>query len=88
MTRRAAGLAQVFRVVENDVKVCQSGGKRFGLSVIFGICMTDRADGVFVIGKLRRVAARAGQMPGAFRRRGIVLALVAERARKTRVFRV
>ena len=50
--------------------------------------MTNRADRAFVIGKLRDVTARARQMTGQFRRRRIVRALVAKRARKTRVFGV
>ena len=47
--------------------------------------MTNRADGAFVIGKLCDVAARAGHMTGKLRRRGIILAFVAEGARETRV---
>ena len=51
-----------------------------------------RVDGVagraFIIGKLRRMTARARQMTGKFRSRRIVCALVAKGARKAGVFRV
>ena len=86
MTGRAVCLAQVLCVVENGIKAFQYG-KRFHRSG-FRIGVTNRADSVFVIGKLRRVTARARHMPDEFRCRRIVFALVTKRARKTRVFRV
>ena len=86
MTGRAICLAQVFGVIENSIKAFQCG-KRFHRSG-FRIRVTNRADSVFVIGKLRRVTARARHMSDEFRRRRIVFALVAKRARKTRVFRI
>ena len=86
VTGRAVSLAQMFRVVETDVKAFQSG-KWFHVSR-FRARVTNRADDAFIIGKLRRVTTGAGHMSGALRRRRIVLALVAERARKTRVLRV
>ena len=84
MAGRAVCLPQMFRVVKNDVKAFQSG-KRFYCRR-FCIRMTNRADRAFIIGELRRVTARARQMTGKFGCRRIVLALVAKRARKTRVF--
>ena len=86
MTRRAAGLPQMFRVVEHDVKALQNG-KRFYNSGL-RIRVTNRADRAFVVRKLLNVTARARQMTGQLRRRRIVFSLVTERARKTRVFRV
>ena len=84
MARCAIGLPLVSRVVENDIETFQSGKPlhRSG----FRIRMTNRADGVFIIGKLRRVTARARHMPDKLRRRRIIFSLMTKSAGKTRVF--
>ena len=86
MASRAICLPLMSGVVENDVMTFQ-GRKIFNDSV-FRVFMTNRADGVFIIRKLRRMTARTGKMSDKFRRGGIVFAFVAERTRKTRMFGV
>lgn len=84
MTGRAVCQPEMSGVVKNDIKTFQSG-KRFD----GGGCrvrMTNRADSVLRVGKLRRMTTRAGQMTCPFRRGGIVCALVAKRARKAGMF--
>ncbi len=84
MTGGAIGLARMLRVIETDVETFQRLRKSLDGS-IFGVCVTNCADGVFIVGKLLDVTTGARQMPDSFRRRRIVFSFVTERARKTRV---
>ena len=64
MTGRAICFRQMFCVVEDDIKALQTGKSFEGCR--FLTCMTNGADCVFVIGKLRYVTARARQMTESF----------------------
>src|SRR5687767_2428001 len=84
MTSRAVGLPQMLRMVENDIKTPERR-KPFDTRGR----VTNRTDRMLVSGgKLLRVTTRTGQMPGQFRRRRIILALVTEQAGKPRVLLV
>ena len=83
MTCRTIGLLRVLAVIEHDVETAKSR-KRFHRRG----CMTERADRVLVIRKLRRVTARARHVARHLRGRQTNFAFVAEQARQAGVHRV
>ena len=83
VTCRTIGLLRVLAVIEHDVETAKSR-KRFHRRG----CMTDRADRVLVIRKLRRVTARARHVARHLRGRQANFAFVAEQARQPGVHRV
>lgn len=65
MTGRAICLPQMFAVIENRVETFQS--RKILDRAGFRICMTNRANRTFIVGKLLGMTTRTGNMPDQFR---------------------